>query len=67
MEWIEGGLKASAEECLAGSDMVKYAKYIPPAEDIDSRVGQVETFIEKTIPSINTENNQDIQQDKIDN
>lgn len=53
LEWIDNGLKASADEFLTGSDMVKYAKHIPPVEEIESSLGQVEAFIEKTIPESN--------------
>jgi len=57
MEWIEKGLRTSAEDFLTGSDMVKYAKYIPPIEEVESRLGQVEAFIEKTIPALEGESN----------
>jgi hypothetical protein len=62
LEWIDNGLKTSAEEFLTGSDMVKYAKHIPPVEEIESRLGQVEAFIEKTIPAPEGESNIKIQE-----
>lgn len=55
MEWIDEELKKSAEDFLNGSDLVKYAKYIPPAEEIEIRLGQVEEFIEKTVPVLANE------------
>ncbi|MCX5859578.1 MAG: hypothetical protein NT056_06730 [Proteobacteria bacterium] len=64
LEWIDNGLKTSAEEFLTGSDMVKYAKHIPPVEEIESRLGQVEAFIEKTIPAPEGESNIKIQENE---
>lgn len=58
MQWMDEELKKSAEDFLNGSDLVKYAKYIPPVEEIESRLGQVETFIENTAPVVENESPQ---------
>lgn len=46
---IEQGLRESAGDFLNGSDLVKYAKYLPPEGEVEMRIGQVKDFIDSTV------------------
>ena len=46
---IEQGLREIAGDFLDGSDLVKYAKYLPPKGEVEMRIGQVKDFIDKTV------------------
>lgn len=63
---IEAGLREVAGDFLDGSDLVKYAKYLPQQEEVEMRVGQVKGFIDKTVypsPAIELENNENMPSD----
>jgi hypothetical protein len=44
-------MRDEVRQFLARSDLVKYARTVPPGEEVSSAVAQVRDFVTRTIPA----------------